>query len=86
MSVNEGLTLENGRIVEGNFDTYPVIRMADAPKINVHLDALSGDDRHSEVGEVGVGPVGPAIANAIFAATGKRVRSTPFRNEDLSWS
>jgi isoquinoline 1-oxidoreductase beta subunit len=86
MSVNEGLTLDNGAFVEKNFDNYPVFRMADVPDVNIHFEGLSGDDRFSETGEVGVGPVGPAIANAIFAATGKRVRSTPFRSEDLSWS
>jgi isoquinoline 1-oxidoreductase subunit beta len=86
LAVNEGLTVENGRIVEGNFDVYPMMRMADIPQINVHLDALTGHDRFGEIGESPVGPVGPAIANAIFAATGKRVRSMPFRNEDLSWS
>jgi isoquinoline 1-oxidoreductase beta subunit len=86
LAVNEGLTIENGAIVEGNFDTYPMMRMGDIPPINVHFDALTGHDRFGEIGESPVGPVGAAVANAIFAATGKRVRSMPFRNEDLSWS
>jgi isoquinoline 1-oxidoreductase beta subunit len=55
--------------------------MADVPRqINVHLGALSGDSRYSGTGEVGVGVVAPAIANAIFRASGKRLRSMPFRN------
>lgn len=86
MSINEELNILNGRIVEGNFDQYPMIRLADAPKINVHLGGLTGHDRLSEVGEPPVGPVGPAIANAIYRATGKRIRSMPFRKEDLRWT
>jgi isoquinoline 1-oxidoreductase beta subunit len=86
MAMNEGLTLKDGRIVEGNFDAYPMARTGDIPEIKVHLGGLSGHDRFSEVGEPPVGPVGPAIGNAIFAATGKRLRSTPFRKHDLSWA
>ncbi len=87
MSLNEELNILNGRIVEGNFDTYPMLRMADVPrKIAVHLGGLSGHDRFSEVGEPPVGPVGPAVANAVFRATGKRIRSMPFRKHDLRWS
>lgn len=86
MSVNEGLNIENGRIVEGNFDEYPMIRMADVPpQINVHFGGLTGHNRYTEIGEPPVGTVGPAIGNAIFQATGKRLRSTPFRLHDLSW-
>lgn len=86
MAMNEGLSIKDGRIVEGNFDAYPMARTGDIPRINVHLGGLTGHDRFSEVGEPPVGPVGPAIGNAIFKATGKRVRSTPFRRHDLSWA
>jgi isoquinoline 1-oxidoreductase subunit beta len=85
-ALNEELNIADGRIVEGNFDSYPVLRMADAPKLNVHFGGLTGAERFSEVGEPPVGPVGPAVANAIFAATGKRIRTMPFRKHDLSWS
>lgn len=86
MSMNEGLNIKDGAIVEGNFDEYPMIRMADVPpQINVHFGGLTGHDRYNEIGEPPVGTVGPAIGNAIFAATGKRLRSTPFRLHDLSW-
>ena len=78
MSLNEEITIENGRVVEGNFDRYPMLRLADVPRINVH-DALSGHDRYANAGEAGVGVIGPAIANAVFAATGVRLRSMPFR-------
>jgi isoquinoline 1-oxidoreductase beta subunit len=79
MSMNEEITIENGRVVEGNFDTYPMLRLADMPRINIHTDALSGHDRYGNAGEAGVGVIGPAIANAVFAATGVRLRSMPFR-------
>jgi len=87
MSLNEELNIQDGRIAEGNFDQYRMLRMADVPRrVNVHLGGLSGHDRFSEIGEPPVGPVGPAVANAIFRATGKRIRSMPFRKHDLSWS
>jgi isoquinoline 1-oxidoreductase beta subunit len=87
MSLNEGLTIKDGRIVEGNFDVYPIIRMADAPRtIDVHFGGLSDNPRYNEIGEPPAGSVGPALGNAIFQATGKRIRSTPFRRHDLRWT
>lgn len=83
--LNEELTVKDGAIVEGNFDEYPMIRMADTPLVNVHFDALSGDKRMAIIGEAPTGPVQPAVGNAVFAATGKRLRRTPMRNQDLSW-
>ena len=70
-------TVANGRIVEGNFSDYPMVRTGDVPKINVHMTGLSGHARFSEIGEPPVGPVGPAIGNAVFHATGRRVRRLP---------
>jgi isoquinoline 1-oxidoreductase beta subunit len=84
MSLNEEIHVENGAVVEGNFDRYPMLRLADIPPIRIHTDALSGHDRYSNAGEAGVGVVGPAIANAVFAATGVRLRSMPFRRHALS--
>jgi len=87
MSLNEELNLKDGRIVEGNYDTYKMLRIGDMPtKINVHFGGLTGHERFAEIGEPPVGTVGPAIGNAIFAATGIRVRSMPFRKLDLSWT
>ena len=86
MSMMEGLNVEDGRIVEGNFDEYPMLRMEDMPKINIHFGGLSDDNRYFEIGEPPAGVVGPAVGNAIYAAIGKRVRSTPFRLHDLTWS
>jgi isoquinoline 1-oxidoreductase beta subunit len=87
VALNEEITVKNGSIVQSNFDSYRLLRLGDhAPKINVHFDALSGADRLDIVGEAPVGPVGPAIANAIYQATGKRLRSTPLGKHDLKWS
>jgi isoquinoline 1-oxidoreductase beta subunit len=84
--LNEEITLRDGAVVEGNFNRYRMMRTAEAPEIHVHFEALSGHDRFAIVGEAPIGPVQPAIANAVFQATGKRVRQTPFRKQDLSWA
>ena len=73
--------------MEGNFDTYPMLRTANVPRaIGVHFGGLSDYPRYNEIGEPPAGSVGPAVGNAIFAATGKRIRSTPFRKQDLRWT
>ena len=66
----------------GQFRQLRVVRLADAPKIEVHL-ALSGGKKWGGIGEPGTPPIAPAVANAIFAATGKRVRSMPLKNVKL---
>jgi isoquinoline 1-oxidoreductase beta subunit len=83
MCLNEEITIEHGAVVEGNFDRYPMVRLADVPRISIHAEALSGHERYANAGEAGVGVIGPAIANGIFAATGVRVRSMPFRKLGL---
>jgi isoquinoline 1-oxidoreductase subunit beta len=74
-------TLKNGRIQQSNFSDYPILRMDEMPIIEVHV--LETDNRPSGIGEMGVPPVAPAVANAVFAATGKRVRHIPIRPADL---
>ena len=87
MTLNEEVTIRNGAIVEGNYDEYPMLRMADSlPEIHIHFEALSGNDRFDLMGELPVGPIGPAVGNAIYSAIGKRLRATPFRKQDLSWT
>lgn len=86
LALNEKLNIEHGRIVEGNYDEYPVIRMGDTPEIHIHFEALTDHERYDEIGEPPVGPVGPALANAVFNITGKRMRTQPFREFDLSGS
>ena len=70
------ISVREGAIEQSNFDTYQVLRMKDAPDIEVHLLPGEGEPRGG-VGESGVPPLAPAVANAIFAATGKRVRRLP---------
>ncbi|MCA3625111.1 MAG: xanthine dehydrogenase family protein molybdopterin-binding subunit [Methylobacterium sp.] len=74
-------TVKGGRIVEENFDTYPAMRMAEMPKVESIL--LPSGDFWGGVGEPTIAVAAPAVMNAIFAATGKRVRSLPLKNADL---
>ena len=77
------LTIKNGAIQETNFDTYEMVRLADTPKIEVYL-ALSGGKKWGGIGEPGTAVAAPSVANAVFAATGTRVRSLPLKNAKLS--
>lgn len=78
----DAITIKDGAVEQGNFDTYQMVRMADAPRIETYL-TLSGK-RWGGIGEPGTPPVAPAVANAIFAVTGKRIRSLPIGNTDLT--
>jgi isoquinoline 1-oxidoreductase beta subunit len=77
------ISIKDGRVAQGNFDTYPVVRLKDAPKTEVHL-ALTGGKKWGGVGEPGAAVIPAAVTNAIFAATGKRIRSLPIRGQNLS--
>jgi isoquinoline 1-oxidoreductase subunit beta len=77
------ITIKNGVPIEGNFDTYRMVRLAQAPKIDVYL-VPSGGKAWGGAGEPATGPIAGAVANAIFAATGKRIRSLPVMDHDLS--
>jgi isoquinoline 1-oxidoreductase subunit beta len=77
------ITVKNGRVEQGNFDTYPVALYKDAPKTEVYISPTPGK-RWGGVGEPGATMIQPAVTNAIFAATGKRLRSLPIRGQDLS--
>jgi isoquinoline 1-oxidoreductase subunit beta len=70
------ISIKEGAVEQSNFHNYQVLRMKDAPEIQVHLVPAQGDPAHG-VGEAGVPPLAPAVANAIFAANGKRVRRLP---------
>jgi len=76
------ITVKQGRVEQGNFDEYQVVRLADTPKIEVYL-ALSGGKKWGGIGEPGTAATAPAVANAVFAATGTRVRSMPLKNVRL---
>jgi isoquinoline 1-oxidoreductase beta subunit len=74
-------TLKDGRIQQSNFHDYPILQMDEMPLVEVYL--LESDQRPTGMGEMGVPPIAPAVANAVFAATGKRIRHIPIRPEDL---
>jgi isoquinoline 1-oxidoreductase subunit beta len=76
------ITLENGRVQQRNFNDYPMLRMFEAPAIEVFI--VPSEEKPTGVGEPSVPPVAPALTNAIFAATGKRVRRLPIRASDLA--
>jgi len=69
------ITLKNGRVEQSNFDTYRVLRNNEAPVVEVHI--IKSKEDPGGMGEPGTSAVMPAIANAVFAATGKRVRKLP---------
>jgi len=72
------ITFKDGRVQQGNFDTFPVVRIDEAPLVtNVHIVPADADTPPSGAGEPGLPPFAPALANAIFAATGKRIRALP---------
>jgi isoquinoline 1-oxidoreductase subunit beta len=73
------LSIDNGRIQETNFDRYPLLRIAHAPAVDVHF--IQSDYSPTGVGEPALPPVAPAICNAIFAASGHRVRTLPLASE-----
>jgi len=77
------ITIKNGQVEQNNFDSYEVVRLADTPKIEVYL-ALSGGMKWGGIGEPGTAATAPSIANAVFAATGIRVRSMPLKNAKLA--
>ncbi len=78
----EQITLEDGRVAQGNFDDYRIARMRDTPEIRVTI--VQSDAAPTGTGEPGTSPIVPAITNAIFAATGKRIRKLPIRRKDLA--
>ncbi len=75
------ITLANGRVQQSNFHDYALLRLDEMPIIEIHL--IPSTEPPTGVGEPAVPPIAPAVANAIFAATGKRIRHLPIRAEDL---
>lgn len=71
------ISIEDGAVAQSNFHDYRVLHMADSPAIDVHI--VAGGTEPSGVGEPGVPPIAPAVANAVYAATGQRLRTLPLR-------
>ena len=76
------LTLTNGAVDQGNFDSYDVLRINEMPQVEVHI--VPSQESPTGVGEPGVPPIGPALANAVYAATKKRIRVLPFARNNLT--
>ncbi|MGA7920623.1 MAG: molybdopterin cofactor-binding domain-containing protein [Candidatus Acidiferrales bacterium] len=78
------ITIEGGQVQQTNFDNYPVLRITDMPKVEVYI--VPSHQAPGGIGEPGVPSTAPAVANAIFAATGKRLRRLPFQTQELAQS
>lgn len=76
------ITIKAGRIQQKNFTDHKVLRMSEMPKVEVHI--VPSTEKHGGVGEPGTPPIAPAVVNAIFAATGKRVRNLPIKPQELA--
>jgi isoquinoline 1-oxidoreductase beta subunit len=80
-ALHGAITFKEGRVEQGNFNDYPILRMYEMPAVEVFI--TPSEEPPGGVGEPGVPPIAPAVGNAIFAATGKRIRRLPIRAEEL---
>jgi isoquinoline 1-oxidoreductase subunit beta len=76
------ITLKDGRVEQSNFHDYPVLRMTEMPRVEVHI--VASREPPGGIGEPGTPPIAPAVVNAIFVATGKRLRALPIDRAALA--
>ena len=81
-ALHSRITIESGRVQQSNFHDYQVLRLEEMPQVEVHL--VPGGDKPAGVGEPGVPPIAPAVANALFALTGKRAHKLPLSS--MKWT
>jgi len=75
------ITLKDGRVEQSNFHDYKMLRLHEMPAVDVHI--VPSDEPSTGIGEPGVPPIAPALCNALFVLTGKRIRRLPIREEEL---
>ena len=81
-ALHGAITLENGRVVQSNFNDYAPLRFSEMPQVEVHI--VASNERPTGIGEPGTPPIAPAVANAVFRLTGKRLRRMPFDQESFA--
>jgi len=81
-ALHGAITLENGRVMQSNFNDYAPLRFSEMPQVEVHIVASS--EPPTGIGEPGTPPIAPAVANAVFTLTGKRMRRMPFDQETFA--
>jgi isoquinoline 1-oxidoreductase beta subunit len=76
-ALHGAITLKNGRVEQSNFHDYEILRLNEMPEVEVHI--VESTEKPGGIGEPGVPPIAPAVANAVFTATGARIRQLPMK-------